>query len=111
MTSVAYLLGLLFSIAGLLLLDRRYRLFYWNDARAALVVSIVGVGALLLTDVAGIALGLFFRGHGEFLTGVLLAPELPLEEPLFLWLLILCAMLAYSGAWRALTARAAAKAS
>jgi len=109
-TSVAYLLALLVSIAGLLLLDWRHRLFYWDDARAALVVTIVGVGTLLLTDVAGIAFGIFFRGHGEFLTGILLAPELPLEEPVFLWLLIMCAMLGYTGSWRLLTARAAARA-
>ena len=109
MSSFAYLLALAVSIGSLLVLDRRFRLFYWSDARSAILVTVVGVGALLLTDVAGIAWGIFFRGHGDYLTGFLIAPELPIEEPVFLWLLVVCAMLAYTGARRFLAARATAR--
>ncbi len=41
----------------------------------------------LAWDGAGIGLGIFFRGETSHLTGLLVAPELPLEEIFFLFLL------------------------
>jgi len=107
--SVVYLGALAVSLGGMLILDRRFRLFYWRDRRAAIIVTIVGVLVLLAADVAGIALGIFFRGHAEVFTGIMLGPELPIEEVFFLWLLVLCTMDAYGGARRLLDARNAAK--
>lgn len=80
----AYLGCLLFSLFGMLVLDARHRLFWFADWRSAAIVHSVGVAAFLLWDAAGIATGVFFRGQTEFMTGVLLAPELPLEELFFL---------------------------
>jgi lycopene cyclase domain-containing protein len=47
----------------------------------------VGVIFFLIWDLFGIANGIFFRGETVGLTGLLLAPELPIEEVLFLTLL------------------------
>jgi lycopene cyclase domain-containing protein len=105
-TGLAYLAALLASSASLLMLDRRFRLFYWRDTRAAAIVTVVGVGALLVADAVGIAAGIFYRGDSPFATGVVLAPELPLEEPVFLWFLVLCTMTLYGGALRIREARA-----
>lgn len=104
MIGFAYLGALLISSACLLLLDWRYRLFYWRDPRAAVIVTVIGVGALLLFDAAGISLGIFRRGEGEAATGVVLAPHLPLEEPVFLWFLVLCTMVLYTGSLRMIEA-------
>jgi lycopene cyclase domain-containing protein len=85
--SLLYLGALLVSIAGMVVLDARFRLFFWRaPARAALVLGI-GLLFFLAWDLAGITLGIFFRGNPGLLTGVLLAPELPLEELFFLTLL------------------------
>jgi lycopene cyclase domain-containing protein len=93
--SVLYLAALLVSIAGLLVLDARYRLFVFAAPARALVVLAVGVAGFLLWDVAGIGLGIFFEGNRSLLIGVDLARELPLEEVFFLVLLCLTAMESY----------------
>jgi hypothetical protein len=42
-------------------------------------------------------------------TGIVLAPELPLEEPVFLVFLVLCTMVIYTGAARLLSPRASTR--
>lgn len=84
---ILYLCALLISLTGMTVLDRRFGLFFWKDARRALVVLIVGVLFFLAWDLCGIGLGIFFRGETSFMTGLLVAPELPVEEPFFLALL------------------------
>jgi lycopene cyclase domain-containing protein len=84
---VVYLAALLVSLTGMVVLDRRFRLFYWVNAKRAGIVQVVGVVFFLVWDIYGIAQGLFFRGETSFMTGLLLGPELPLEELFFLTLL------------------------
>lgn len=100
-----YLAALLIFTGCMLLLDWRFRLFFWRDTVAAVVVTIVGLAFFLVWDIAGIAGGIFFRGEGAIATGVLLAPELPLEEPVFLLFLVICTMVIYTGAARLVTRR------
>ncbi len=99
MTGFAYLGALLLALAGLAALDRRHRLAFWVDARRSAVCVAVGVGVafFLLWDVAGLALGIFARGESPHMTGLLLAPELPVEEVFFLTLLSYNALLAWRG--------------
>ncbi len=99
---VLYLVSLLLGITCMLLLDHRFRLFFWRDATAAAIVTAVGVLFLLAWDLAGIGLGIFLRGEGTIATGLLIAPELPIEEPVFLLFLVLCTMVLYTGARRLL---------
>ena len=90
-----YLGALLISIAGMVAIDVRQRLFFAvAPARAAIVLGL-GVAFFLVWDVAGIDLGIFFRGNPGLLTGILLAPELPLEELFFLTLLCYLTMNLY----------------
>jgi len=90
-----YLAGLLISIAGLVVLDLRLRLFLFAAPRRAALVLAVGVVGFLLWDAAGVGLGIFFEGRNDLLVGVDLAPEIPLEELFFLILLCLSAMEAF----------------
>lgn len=99
---VAYLAALLLSGGGLALADRRWRLLFWDDARRAALVVGSGVAVLLAADLVGIAHGLFFRAPTRVMTGLLLAPELPVEEPVFLALLCYLTMLLVRGSERAL---------
>jgi lycopene cyclase domain-containing protein len=84
---LVYLAALLVSLTGMVVLDARFRLFFWADARRAAIVLVSGVVFFLVWDLFGIGLGVFFRGETEFMTGLQLAPELPVEEVLFLTLL------------------------
>lgn len=82
--SALYLLSLLLALGAMVLIDWRFRLFFWQKpGRAALVLG-VGVGFFLAWDLLGIALGIFQRGESQALLGWMLAPELPVEELFFL---------------------------
>ena len=97
-------LGLLLATLGcMLLLDRRFRLFFWRDAVTATVVTLVGLAFFLVWDIAGHMGGIFFRGEAAVATGIVLAPELPIEEPVFLLFLVVCTMVVYTGAVRLLS--------
>jgi lycopene cyclase domain-containing protein len=93
-----YLAALLVSLFGMVTLDRRFRLFFWRDVPRAAVTLLVGVVFFLIWDVVGIDLGIFFRGETSFMTGVLVATELPLEEVFFLALLCYLTMNLLAGA-------------
>ena len=103
---VLYLLALAVALSGMVLLDRRLRLFFWRDAPRAGIVLCGGILFFLAWDLAGIGLGIFFRGETVFMTGLQLAPELPVEELFFLALLCYLTMNAY-GALTALLLRRA----
>ena len=108
---VVYLLALLVSLTCVLLIDRRFRLFFWQDARSAIIVTVIGLVFFLLWDIAGISLGIFLRGGSPLATGILLAPEMPIEEPVFLVFLVVCTMVLYTGAQRILMKRRRGRAS
>lgn len=82
-----YLGALLFSLGGSVLLDWRFGLTFWRDARKATWTMLLGITFFIIWDLCGIVLGIFFRGVTDLMTGILLAPELPLEEVFFLALL------------------------
>lgn len=102
---LVYLTALLVSLGCMLLIDRRWHLFFWRDPASAAIVTVVGVVFFLAWDVAGIASGIFLRGEAAIATGILLAPELPIEEPVFLLFLVVCTMVLFTGATRLLTRR------
>ncbi|WP_026481979.1 lycopene cyclase domain-containing protein [Agromyces subbeticus] len=107
--SVVYLAVLLGGIACMVLLDVRYRLVFASPRsrtprRAAIVLG-VGVAFFLVWDLAGIGLGIFHRGDNAVSTGILLAPELPVEELVFLAFLSYLTLVLYTGAVRLIAAR------
>ena len=108
--SFFYLGSLLIAIAGMVVLDRRFRLFFWRDSSRASIVLASGVALFLAWDLSGIGLRIFFRGETAFMTGAQLAPELPLEEPFFLVLLCYLTMNLYCALelWRLRRGRAKA---
>lgn len=105
MTGLGYLVCLVLGIGCMLLIDWRFRLFFWRAPGAAALVTAAGVTFLLLWDAAGIAAGVFLRGTADIASGIVLAPELPLEEPLFLVFLVLCTMVIHTGTVRLLSTR------
>ena len=95
---ILYLVALGIALTGMVVLDRRFGLFFWNDARRASIVLAVGIVFFVVWDLFGIGLGIFFRGETDFMTGLQVAPELPVEELFFLALLCYLTMNAYAAA-------------
>ncbi len=93
--SFIYLGAILFSLAGMLLLDWRHRLAFFDNWKRAAITIAVGLGIFLIWDVLGISLGIFFEGNSSITTGIMLAPELPLEELFFLTFLCYFTLIVY----------------
>ena len=104
--SFLYLGALVISLVGLGLLDFRHKLAFSGGAgvRSA-VILVLSVAFFVVWDVVGIATGVFFRGSGPWMTGVLLGPELPLEEVFFLMVLTYSTLISYVWALSALEKR------
>ena len=101
--TLLYLIALLIALTGMVVLDRRFRLFFWQDRRRATIVLVAGVLFFFVWDLAGVGGGIFFRGETVFMTGLQVAPEVPLEEIFFLTLLCYLTMNVYGFARRALS--------
>lgn len=94
-SSFYYLLVLLVSILGLIGIDKRHNLALFRYPLPTIISISIAVVVFLIWDIVGIALGIFFRGGTVFLSGLLLGPELPVEELFFLILLSYNTLLVY----------------
>lgn len=95
---MAYLLLLLAVLGCMALLDARFRLFFWDRPLAAGLVTAVGLGYFLSWDLFAISAGIFLHRESPLMTGIMLGPELPLEEPVFLLFLVYQTMILFTGA-------------
>ncbi len=95
-----YLLLLLVSFAGMIVLDARHLLARWAAPVPAGLAVVIGTVFFLAWDAAGIATGVFVRGDSPLLLGIDLAPHLPLEEPVFLVFLCHLALVVHAAALR-----------
>lgn len=101
-----YLGTLLLVIGCMALLDWRHRLFFFRRPVAATVVMVAGMVYFLGWDLWAIDLGIFLHRDSELMTGIMLAPELPLEEAFFLFFLSYLTMVLFTGLVQLLTWRA-----
>jgi lycopene cyclase domain-containing protein len=104
-----YLLGLCFGLAGMTIIDARWRLFLWRSPWRAAAVLAFGIAFFLVWDLLGIARGIFFEGANPYLIGVDLWHEVPVEELFFLALLCESTMVLVSVASRVAASRAAVR--
>jgi lycopene cyclase domain-containing protein len=105
MIAFTYLGALVLSIAAMVAIDVRWRLAFRRAPAASALAVGAGTLVLLAWDLAGIGFGVFFRGDSPWATGVLLAPDLPLEEPVFLVFLCYLSLVAVLGVERMLERR------
>ena len=108
----AYLLILLVSLGGIIVLDARLRLVLWSapghvgpTRGRAIAAVLVGTVFFLAWDAVGIATGVFVKGDSPYLLGIDLAPHLPIEEPVFLAFLCYLALVVHAAVIRVLAAR------
>ena len=97
-----YLIGLLIGISGLLLIDRRWKLAFWRDGKRTALTLLEAVLVFVLWDIFGIYVGVFFHGGSDYSLPFRLAPEFPIEEIVFLFLLTYSTLIVYHGVqlWR-----------
>ncbi|HIA91674.1 TPA: lycopene cyclase domain-containing protein [Candidatus Saccharibacteria bacterium] len=85
--SYGYLIILLISLFGTITLDKRFKRALFKDFKAAAIAMSATVFMLLIADIIGIELGIFFT-NTDYTTGInLLTPDLPVEELLLLALI------------------------
>ena len=90
-----YLVGIIFSFLGMVVLDFRHRLAYWHDPRRTVLTVLIMTIVFIVWDIFGISLGIFFSGRSRYMSGVYLFSEFPLEEPLFLLFLSYFSLVVY----------------
>lgn len=95
--SFAYIGILTFSLLGLGAIDFRSRFALFVYPLRTVLTLVLGILFFLVWDVVGISLGIFFKGQTQLLTGVMLAPEVPLEEIFFLAVLCYTTLLTWIG--------------
>jgi lycopene cyclase domain-containing protein len=88
-TQLVYLGSVLATIGCMAIMDHRWGLFFWADARRALPVWLAGTAFFVTWDTVALSLGYYERGGSPYMTGVELGGVLPLEEVAF------CAFLPY----------------
>ncbi|KRC61708.1 C50 carotenoid epsilon cyclase [Agromyces sp. Root81] len=105
--SLVYLGILLAGIACMALLDARFRLVFGAPGRRVPAIVVLGAGLVffLAWDLAGIALGIFHRAENAVSTDILLAPELPIEELVFLGFLCYLTLVLSTGVLRLIASR------
>jgi lycopene cyclase domain-containing protein len=97
--TVVYAAALLVSLGCLVLLDLRFRLVFRRAPVAATIVLSVGLVFFIVWDAVGISSGVFRHVDSNWATGILLAPQFPIEEMLFLVFLGYLTLVLLSG-WR-----------
>jgi lycopene cyclase domain-containing protein len=90
-----YLIALIISIGGLVLIDRRYKLAFFHDAKRTAATLFVAISLFVIWDIFGIQLGIFFHGGSQLTLPFRLFPEFPLEELFFLFLLTYVTLISY----------------
>lgn len=98
---MVYLLILIALLGCMATLDARHRLFFFRRPIAASTVTALGLAYFLAWDIWAIELGIFLHRDSPLMTGIMLGPELPLEEAFFLVFLCYLTMVVFTGllAW------------
>lgn len=104
-----YLLALLVSLGCMLLVDRRFALVFWYaPLRAALTIAL-GAVVFLLWDLLSIAFGFYYLGDSPYMTHWEVAPDLPVEELVFIVFFCHLTLVGYRGAGLLLARRERAR--
>jgi lycopene cyclase domain-containing protein len=107
--SLLYLGFIVVSTLCMGLVDRRWRLFLFDRPRVALLAVAAGFGFFLAWDLVALELELYSKGESPAMTGIDVAPHLPIEELFFITFLSYLTGVLH-GLWhRVLTAREATR--
>jgi len=96
-----YITGILFGLAGMAMIDWRFKLAVFRDWKRTLKTIVPAILVFVVWDILGILLGIFSDGDGQYRSGIELGPHFPIEELFFLTLLTYCTLVV----WRFLDSR------
>ncbi|MDP9823047.1 lycopene cyclase domain-containing protein [Nocardioides massiliensis] len=82
--SLLYLGFIVVSTVCMGLVDRRWRLFLFDRPRVALLAVAAGFAFFLVWDLVALELELYSKGESPAMTGIDVAPHLPIEELFFI---------------------------
>lgn len=94
-THYFYICILVFSIAGLVLADWRYKLAFWHDKVASTKAIGFTMLLLLIFDIAGVVNNIFYTNQDYVVRLNVFSPNLPVEEILFLFMLCYVTLILY----------------
>jgi lycopene cyclase domain-containing protein len=97
MIHFTYLMCLVVVILCLLIIDSRYKLAFWYDAKRTTIVLSFSFVLFLIWDCLGIGFGIFLQGTSKYQLPLSLIPQLPIEELFFLFLLCYITLILYRG--------------
>jgi len=92
-----YLIALLVAIGGLAIIDARYKLAFWYQPIRTVKVLVVAMAVFIVWDALGILFRVFYHGNSAYSLTFVIAPQFPLEELFFLFLLNYTTLLIYRG--------------
>ncbi|MFC6152106.1 lycopene cyclase domain-containing protein [Nocardioides yefusunii] len=82
--SLLYLTFLLVSLVCMGTIDARFKLFLFRRPRVALPVVVAGFVLFVVWDLVAIATDMYAKGESRAMTGIDVAPHLPIEELVFI---------------------------
>lgn len=65
---------------GMTIIDRVHRLALFYDYKRTLITVGICVAVLIIWDIVGIATGIFFSGNSQYMSGLYIANDFPIEE-------------------------------
>lgn len=101
-----YLLLLLSLIGCMAIIDARYKLFVFRRPVPAVLALLIGTAIFVVWDLLAIAYGIFVHLPSRWMTGIMVADQLPLEELFFLLFLCYQVMILVNG-WQTVATRRA----
>jgi len=100
MQEYIYLLAMLVSIGGFTLLDWRFKLAWFWDARRTAKYLLIAQAFFIIWDVINLQAGTFVLHTSEWTTGwYILSERMPLEEFLFFYFLNYQVLLVWRKLW------------
>ena len=96
----AYATLLSLIIVCLVMVDYRWQLAFYSEPRKALRVLLISLGCFALWDVAGIGAKIFYTGTSPYITRLFIVRDFPIEELLFLTVLVYTTLLMWRGGER-----------
>lgn len=92
---VVYGLSLLVVLGCLYLVDRRYKLAFAYDKKRTALVLVMSWLFFVVWDVVGIWQKLFYTGDSQYITHLFIIKDFPIEELLFLMVLVYSTLLVW----------------
>ncbi len=90
-----YLILLVINIISMLIIDKKYSLAFFYDAKRTITTLAVGLVIFVIWDIGGIILNIFYSPGSPYVTGWYLGKDFPIEEIFFLFFLCYFTLVMY----------------